>query len=674
MKTSGTKLTALLLSAALLCGTAGIAAHAAAAGEEAGESRTEAAPAGTMAPAGYKDEAVYVLAGADGCAQKVIVSDWLKNPDGAARLEDTSDLTGIEPVKGTATVTSASGNTYVWDAQGCDIYYQGTSEQALPVEIQVRYWLDGEPVTPEELAGKSGSVTIRFDYLNHQTQQVQIGGKSETMYVPFAVLTGVVLDTDVFSNVEVKNAKLLNDGDRIAVLGAALPGMQENLAIEEQALEIPDYVEITADVENFKLGMTLSIATNALFDRIDTEQLDSVDGLQDALSQLTDAMEQLLDGSSQLYEGLETLLEKSGELADGVGQLADGAGALTAGAGQLDSGAAELQSGASQLANGLNTLNSNSGTLTGGAEQVFQTLLGTANAQLAAAGLSVPEMTVSNYAAVLDGVIASLDENAVYEQARAAVAAAVEEQRPYITEQVTAAVRAEVTAQVTAAVQAQVGEEQMASEQAQAMIAAQVEQQMASEAVQAVIAAKTQEQIDQAIAAHMADDAVQAQLAAASAGAQQVTALKASLDSYNTFYLGLQSYTAGVAQAASGANDLKAGAGTLKSGTASLYAGAGELEAGVAALQENVPALLDGITQLRDGAKALSDGLTEFDEQGVQALVDAVDGDLDGLVERLRATVELSGDYRTFSGAGTQTDGQVQFIYRTDEIRAEPAE
>ena len=168
----------------------------------------------------------------------------------------------------------------------------------------------------------------------------------------------------------------------------------------------------------------------------------------------------------------------------------------------------------------------------------------------------------------------------------------------------------------------------------------------------------------------MASDEVQAQFAAASEGAKSVISLKTSLDSYNTFYLGLQSYTAGVSQAAAGAGELKAGTDDLKSGTSKLYAGATELYDGILTLKNGTPALVDGITQLRDGAMQLSDGLKEFNEQGVQKLVDAVDGDLTGLTTRLRATIDVSKNYRSFSGIDDNMDGQVKFIYRTDAIES----
>ena len=682
-----------------------------------------------------KDETVYVIAGADGSVQKIIVSDWIKNTLGSNTIRDKSELTDVENVKSDESYTLGSDNTRVWDAQGNDIYYQGNIEKELPVGLSVTYKLDGKTVSPAELAGKSGKVTIRFDYTNQQYEYVEIDGQKEKIYVPFAMLTGILLDNDVFTNVEITNGKLINDGSRTAVIGIAFPGLQDNLAISPEKLEIPDYVEITANAKNFKLGMTITLATNELFNEMDADHLDSISDLSGSLGEMTDAMEQLMDGSSQLYDGLSTLLEKSGELVEGIDKLTAGAEALKTGAGDLDTGAAKLQSGAAQLSEGLNTLASNNDSLNGGAKQVFETLLSAANTQLAAAGLDVPALTISNYADVLTGVIASLDKNAVYEKALAAVTAAVEAQRPYIEGQVTAAIRVEVTAQVTTAVREQVTiqvteaihqtiteqviyaatgmdqanydaaiaagmideetqaainaaideqmqsesifqmiedntTEQMASESVQAMISAKVEEQMQSDTIKKMIATNTELQVQKAISDNMASDEVQAQFAAASEGAKSVISLKTSLDSYNTFYLGLQSYTAGVSQAAAGAGELKAGTDDLKSGTSKLYAGATELYDGILTLKNGTPALVDGITQLRDGAMQLSDGLKEFNEQGVQKLVDAVDGDLTGLTTRLRATIDVSKNYRSFSGIDDNMDGQVKFIYRTDAIES----
>jgi len=512
-----------------------------------------------------KDETVYVLAHADGTVQKIIVSDWVKNTRGDSALDDVTELTGIENVKGDETCTLGGDRSCVWDTRGNDIYYQGSIDKELPVSVTVSYTLDGRPITPAELAGKSGSVTVRFDYTNDQYEMVNIDEKQEKIYVPFAMLTGLLLDNDVFSNVSVTNGKIINDGDRTIVAGLAFPGLQDSLGLDRDTLDLPEYVEITADTKDFALETTVTLAANELFNDAASEAdgHDSLGDLDGKLEELTDAMAQLIDGSSQLYDGLCTLLDGSKELVSGIDQLAAGAAQLKQGAGDLSAGAARLQTGAMTLSQGLDQLAQSNDTLNWGAAQVFQTLLTNANGQLKAVGVEAPELTMENYAKVLDGVIASAGE---------------------------------------------------------------------------------------------------------SPAGQQVAALKASLDGYNGFYQGLQNYTAGVAQSAAGAGELNTGIGSLKGGADSLSAGANQLYDGILAMQGSAPTLIDGVTRLRDGAMELTDGLMEFDEEGVQKLVNAFDGDLSGLADRLEALRDVSERYNSFSGISGEMDGQVKFIWRTEAV------
>lgn len=713
MKNRATKFISLALCTVVLFAAVGTSVFALTGeGKESEDENQETTINASAEAETSKDETVYVLAGADGTVQKIIVSDWIKNAMAADSLEDKTELSDIENIKGDESFTLGGDNSCVWDAKGNDIYYQGNIEKELPVQMSVCYTLDGQAIAPEALAGQSGHVTIRFDYQNMQHEEVLLDGKTEKIYVPFTMLTGMLLDTEVFRNVTISNGKLINDGDRIAVVGIAFPGLQEDLAISKEKLDIPDYVEISADVENFEMGMTMTLATTELFGAIDSDKLD-LHELSDAMAELTDAMDQLMDGSSQLYDGLCTLLEKSGDLVSGINKLAEGTAQLKAGAESLDSGAAQFQAGAAQLSSGLNTLNANSSSLNGGARQVFSSLLSMANTQLSEAGLSVPALTIDNYASVLDGVIASLDDTAVYQAALEQVTATVNANRGMIEEKVTEAVQAqveaEVSAQVTAAVQETVTQAvheneaqfraaviqqalgmtveeykaaieaglvtqeqqdavnaaveaamqaeidaRMQREEIQAQINAVTQQtvgeQMQSDEIQALIASNTELQVQQAISEAMSSDAVQAQLSAAAEGAKSVIALKSSLDSYNAFYLGLITYTSGVSSAAAGANELKTGADALKAGTSELSAGAAELLQGIQTMKDSAPALVDGITQLRDGSMELSDGLKQFNEEGIQKLIEAVDGDLDGLSNRIRVTADVAKHYTSFSG------------------------
>lgn len=314
-----------------------------------------------------KEETVYVLADSTGKERKVIVSDHLINDGNKDTIEDASDLKDIENVKGDETFKQ-DGSKLTWQADGNDIYYQGTSTKETPVSQTITYSLDGKEVKPEELAGKSGKVTIRFDYTNNETVKTKIGGKEEEIYVPFAAISGMVLD-DSFSNVKVTNGKVISDGKNNIVVGYALPGLKESLDVDDSDFDgdvsIPDYVEVTADVENFSLSTTMTVVMNAtnFISKDGDADLSEVD---DMLDTLTDATDQLKDGSGELADGVDTLKSKMGEFKDGVGTLKNGIKDYTDGASTLSTGIGTLKSGVDTLAGSVPTLISGVGTLKDG--------------------------------------------------------------------------------------------------------------------------------------------------------------------------------------------------------------------------------------------------------------------------------------------------------------------
>lgn len=474
-----------------------------------------------------KEETVYVITDAEGTENKIIVSDWLKNSLSSQTISDRSQLEDIENVNGDETFTE-KGDQKIWEAKGQDIYYQGSTKKELPVEMKITYKLDGKIVSPEEIAGESGKAEICIDYVNRQYEMVDVNGKEEKIYVPFVALSGMILDSETFRNVEVSGGKILNDGTHMTVLGYAFPGLQEDLDPDQEKIEIPGRVVITADVTDFEIGSIVSVVSNEIFQKTDDTEQDKEE--MQSLEETADEIGQLMEGNGSLYEEVSALLGKSGELLNGVSVLAEGVNTLKEGVDSLDTGASQLQMGSAELSAGLNTLSSNSASLNAGAEQVFNTLLATATSQVQAAGAQIPALTIENYAEVLNGVITSLGS---------------------------------------------------------------------------------------------------------SQGAQSISALKVSLDSYNTFYTGLLSYTGGVDSSAVGAAKLAAGASSVKSGTTQLKTGVGTLSAGLQTMKGKMPELTDGI-------------LTRF-----------------------KAVSEAGKNYNNFSGIGEDMNGQVRFIYRTEAIRVE---
>ena len=88
-----------------------------------------------------KEETVYVNADATGNPEQITVSNWLKNAGLQGSVDDQSDLTNIKNVKGDETFTQ-DGENVTWQTDSSDIYYQGTSNKELPVNMSIKYYLD----------------------------------------------------------------------------------------------------------------------------------------------------------------------------------------------------------------------------------------------------------------------------------------------------------------------------------------------------------------------------------------------------------------------------------------------------------------------------------------------------------------------------------------------------
>ena len=357
-----------------------------------------------------KEETVYVLTDANGKVNKTIVSDWLKNKDGSDKLEDKSDLKDIENVKSDADYITGEDGAITWNANGEDIYYQGTTDKQLPVDVKVTYLLDGKEMSPSEIAGKSGKVTIKFEYTNNQKKEITVNGKKTEMYVPFTMISGMILDGNKFRNVEVNSGKVISDGNRLVVVGLGFPGMNSNLALSDITsdgkTEFPETVEVTADVEDFSLALTLTMGSADLISAVDVDSVTAVDDLKDVVKKLVESTDALQTGSSKLNEGLKTLKnsfgtystgiktyvntvnsnigllnEKVPSFVDGTKQISDGVGQIVgamegdngavSGANQLAQGSAELSNGLNDLANSVGTVGStDNNTVTGAVNNI----------------------------------------------------------------------------------------------------------------------------------------------------------------------------------------------------------------------------------------------------------------------------------------------------------------
>lgn len=351
-----------------------------------------------------KEQTVYVNADENGKSENVIVSNWLKNIDGDTQLTDKSELNNIQNVKGDEGFKQGSDSSLTWDANGKDIYYQGETTKELPVGVNLTYYLDGKEIQPSDLAGKSGKVKIRIDYENKQQETAEVNGNEEEIYTPFMMMTAMILPTDVFTNIEIENGKVLSDGNNTIAVGFGFPGLSDSLQLSEteelKDLEIPDFVEITADVKDFELSMTATVATTGLLDELNLGEIDSADELKENMNKLTESSTALVKGSKELQDGISKLNSSADTFVNGLNSADNGAGQLKNGIDKMNSSKGELLSGISRLTQGMEALEN-------GASQL-QTGVGSYTAGSAKLGEGIAK--TAEGASTLKGGIDTLNE------------------------------------------------------------------------------------------------------------------------------------------------------------------------------------------------------------------------------------------------------------------------
>ena len=255
-----------------------------------------------------------------------------------------------------------------WQADGSDIYYQGKTDKELPVSVQFKYFLNGVQMQPSELVGKSGKLKIQADYQNKAKTTTKIDGRTESVYNPFVMVTGMILSDEHFSNIVIDNGKVISDGSRNIVIGVAMPGLKDSLNLsKDQAknVTLPESLEITADVTDFQMDSTFTVAMSDVLKELDVDGIADTDELTDALDELEDAALKLVDGSSELSDGANTLKDKYTEFNDGVRTLKDGISQLNGGAKILDSGVGAYTKGAEELNKGIQKYLGSKGVMTG---------------------------------------------------------------------------------------------------------------------------------------------------------------------------------------------------------------------------------------------------------------------------------------------------------------------
>ena len=699
-----------------------------------------------------KDETVYVIADSTGKATSTIVSAWLRNPDGKEKLTDASDLKDITNVKGDETFTQ-KGSEITWDAAGSDIYYQGTTSKDTPVTEKITYFLDGKEVSPKEIAGKSGKVKIRFDYTNNEKTKASIAGKEEEINVPFIVVSGMVLG-DNFTNVDVTNGKVISNGAGNMVVGIAMPGLKDSLNIKEEDLSdnisIPDYVEVTADAEDFELDMTMSIVSSS--SSLNVDGAFDFSDLDSKIDDLSDAVDKLSDGSGDLADGLKKLNEKMPEFSNGLNDLQNGVRSYTDGAKTLADGISTLKSSSGELISGVDQLKTSVNTLNNGVQTLNKAVSAkmsdkekeAARAQASQAAQAAVDAQLADGSEQFNGIKAQAAEqfrgtilaskDAVTAQAREGanqvvagkmdaikgqVYGQVDAMAPQITEQLAGSItgslggiKDEIKAGLVQASIPDAQAEQIASSLADginAKIAAKVPELSGAvtESLKGV-AGQTADAVASGVASEVAGavagtvlDGVAGQAdtignsvasaartaakqaagtASGEAAIQGAETAKAAIasninakdkNSGHSLVSGMNELNKAVKQMAQKMPTLSSGIDQLYNGSQTLVSNNGTINDGLSRLVDGKNTMAEGVTKLASGSRELADGVIEFNEEGIEKLLDSYNGDVKELVDRIQAIMDAGCEYESFGGKAEDTVSSVKFIIKTDAIKAD---
>lgn len=699
-----------------------------------------------------KDETVYVIADSTGKATSTIVSAWLRNPDGKEKLTDASDLKDITNVKGDETFTQ-KGSEITWDAAGSDIYYQGTTSKDTPVTEKITYFLDGKEVSPKEIAGKSGKVKIRFDYTNNEKTKASIAGKEEEINVPFIVVSGMVLG-DNFTNVDVTNGKVISNGAGNMVVGIAMPGLKDSLNIKEEDLSdnisIPDYVEVTADAEDFELDMTMSIVSSS--SSLNVDGAFDFSDLDSKIDDLSDAVDKLSDGSGDLADGLKKLNEKMPEFSNGLNDLQNGVRSYTDGAKTLADGISTLKSSSGELISGVDQLKTSVNTLNNGVQTLNKAVSAkmsdkekeAARAQASQAAQAAVDAQLADGSEQFNGIKAQAAEqfrgtilaskDAVTAQAmeganqvvagkmdaiKGQVYGQVDAMAPQITEQLAGSItgslggiKDEIKAGLVQAGIPDAQAEQIAPSLADginAKIAAKVPELSGAvtESLKGV-AGQTADAVASGVASEVAGavagtvlDGVAGQAdtignsvasaartaakqaagtASGEAAIQGAETAKATIasninakdkNSGHSLVSGMNELNKAVKQMAQKMPTLSSGIDQLYNGSQTLVSNNGTINDGLSRLVDGKNTMAEGVTKLASGSRELADGVIEFNEEGIEKLLDSYNGDVKELVDRIQAIMDAGCEYESFGGKAEDTVSSVKFIIKTDAIKAD---
>lgn len=631
-----------------------------------------------------KIETTYAIMDSDGKLRKTIVSEQLANNNKEKTLNDISNLKNIENTSGNEKFTQ-DGNNLKWNAGGNKIQYKGNATSELPVDVKVSYYLDGQRKTAKEIAGKSGNITIRFDY-DVKKEEVANG---KTYKHPYTMASGLILDNAHFSDVKVSGGKAVDNGNQTIAFGVAFPSMNENLGIDRSKMNIPSFVEISAYTDKFEIAGTYTIALSGLFNDIDTTE---VSGATEKIQELKNGLNLLSDSSNKLLKGAD-------DLSAGATEFDKGMVAFVLGVNKLQDGSGQLTAGMDELSKGLMALSANSSQINDGVAKLELSIFDDATKQMRSkTGDESITLTPATYVQVIKGIsdnaIATAEHKLRASLAKQGVTDAnLQNQILSVAynslmasgkteasmDEISGAIKnAGVIAKEAGFVQKSIDKNQSAVIQ---ILKGQgyTDEQITTELIAVystalelaggnpnAIDSKIQETAKEYVKATIVfqNGAINAsdnssKLAAIAIGKEtpkQLVELKTNLDQVESLVSGIRQYTSGVDSAAMASQKISSGMGDLNKGILDLKDGSMKLSS--------------ASKKLKTGINSLDSGLHRFNNEGIEKFVNGLQGnDITNIVNNLEGVKAASSKEVFVGGKLDEMSGESKIIFKTGEIK-----
>lgn len=315
-----------------------------------------------------KEEVVYANLNGDGTVEGIyVVNSFVLNERG--QIVDYGDYESLRNMTSSEELQFENQKVTIHADEG-RLYYEGIlSDRSLPWTIQINYWLDGEAVTAEDLAGRSG----------HLQMDLSISQNAEcnaAFFENYALQVTMQLDTDLCRNIRAEGATMANVGRKKQLTYTILPGNARRL-------------EVSADVTDFAMeqislnGVTLAMAIEIDEDKY-PELKNGLQQIENTAVQFDDGTIKLLNGVDQirrgaeelslhmreLQQGTETAMNGAADLQKGAAELKDGADTLHTGTQDAVKGARDVHNGATELHNNAVKLNEGAGKALEGAREL----------------------------------------------------------------------------------------------------------------------------------------------------------------------------------------------------------------------------------------------------------------------------------------------------------------